>query len=179
MSLTFLVGGARSGKSRLAVSLAEASGAPVTFIATGEARDDEMAERIARHRRDRPADWVVVEEPVELGRAVAAAADPAFVVVDCLTLWVANLLELGLTDDAIATRAREAAKAAASRVTGAVAVSNEVGLGVVAMDPVGRRYTDLLGRINAIWAEVADRAAFVIAGRALALADPFEVLDGR
>ena len=168
MSLVLLLGGARSGKSRLAVRLASEAGAPVVFLATGEAGDEEMADRIARHRAERPAGWTTVEEPVGLREAVAAAPPDATLVVDCLSLWVANVFE----SREVEAEAREAAALAAARTT--IAVSNEVGLGVVPATPLGREYRDVLGRVNAIWAEAADEAYFVVAGRVLRLAK----LDG-
>lgn len=161
MALTFLVGGARSGKSSLAVRLAAETGAPVVFVATGEARDDEMHERIARHRAERPAGWKTIEEPVALHEAVAAAPPAACVVVDCLSLWVANLLEHGRDPD-LHVPLREGPT---------IAVSNEVGLGVVPATPLGRAYRDVLGRVNAAWAAAADEAYFVVAGKALRLSD--------
>jgi len=164
MSLTFLLGGARSGKSALAVELATQAGAPVTFIATGEARDAEMAERIALHRAERPEHWRTVEEPAELAAALASAGGVA--VVDCLSLWVANLLERG---DDIATRNGEALARAKARTGATIVVSNEVGLGVVPATELGRRYRDVLGRVNAGWAAAADEAFFVLAGRRLEL----------
>jgi adenosyl cobinamide kinase/adenosyl cobinamide phosphate guanylyltransferase len=169
MSLVFLIGGARSGKSSLAVRLAAESGAPVVFIATGEPGDAEMAERIARHRAERPAGWQTVEEPVALRGALEAAPDGSCVVVDCLSLWVANLLENGAVD--IEEEARAAAVVAAARAAPTVAVTNEVGLGVVPATPLGRAYRDLLGRVNALWADAADDAYFVVAGKALRLGD--------
>jgi adenosylcobinamide kinase / adenosylcobinamide-phosphate guanylyltransferase len=161
MSLVFLIGGARSGKSSLAVRLAAGSGVPVVFIATGEARDDEMAERIARHRAERPAGWETVEEPIELHAAIDSAPPAACVVVDCLSLWVANLLEQGVDPDLRVP----------SRSGPTIAVSNEVGLGVVPATPLGRVYRDVLGRVNNAWAAAADEAWFVVAGKALRLAD--------
>jgi adenosyl cobinamide kinase/adenosyl cobinamide phosphate guanylyltransferase len=161
MPLTFLVGGARSGKSSLAVRLAAASGAPVVFIATAEARDGEMADRIAHHRAERPPEWATVEEPLELRAAIEAAPAHACVLVDCLSLWVANLLEHG----------REPDLQVPVRGGPTIAVSNEVGLGVVPATPLGRAYRDVLGRVNAVWAEAADEAYFVVAGKALRLGD--------
>src|SRR5437763_16021688 len=90
MTLVVYVGGARSGKSTLAVQRARTQGGPVTFIATGEARDEEMAERIARHQAERPSEWTTVEEPVELRRALAGVPGDHTVIVDCLSLWIAN-----------------------------------------------------------------------------------------
>ena len=162
MTLTVLIGGARSGKSALAVRLAAETGRPVTFVATGEARDAEMAERVAAHRAERPAEWSTVEEPVDLRGALERAPANDTVVVDCLSLWVANLLERGLEPG-------EAAAAAAARSAPTIAVTNEVGLGIVPMTELGRAYRDLLGRENAAWVAASDRALFVVAGRALEL----------
>ena len=165
MSLTFLLGGARSGKSRLAVELASRWEGPVTFIATGEPGDEEMAERIRLHRTERPAAWTSVEEPVELESALESVAPEAAVVLDCLSLWVANLLERG--EHAIESRSDRAVVLARRRASPAIVVSNEVGLGVVPVSELGRRYRDVLGRVNAQWAAAADEAALVVAGRML------------
>jgi adenosylcobinamide kinase/adenosylcobinamide-phosphate guanylyltransferase len=169
MTLTLLLGGARAGKSALAQRQARAHGGPVVFIATAEAHDAEMAERIARHRTERDPEWSTVEEPADLAGALAAAPAPACVIVDCLTLWVANLLERD--DTAIVRLAAEAAELAAARAGPTIAVSNEVGMGVVPASAVGRRYRDLLGTVNAIWAQRAKAAALVVAGRPLWLDD--------
>jgi len=158
MTLVVYVGGARSGKSRLAVERARDAGAPVVFIATGEAGDDEMADRIARHRAERPAGWQTVEEPLELARALREAPAHATVLVDCLSLWVANG---GRGDDAV--------QAAAAREALTIAVTNEVGLGIVPDNALARAYRDDLGRVNAAWAAAADEAYFVVAGRTLRL----------
>jgi adenosylcobinamide kinase / adenosylcobinamide-phosphate guanylyltransferase len=181
MSLVLLLGGARSGKSALAVRLAERSGQPVTFVATAEARDEEMAERIARHQAERPADWTTIEEPVDLAGALARAPADSCLVLDCLSLWLANALERGLEEEAIRSRAADAAARVAAREPLSVAVSNEVGLGVVPATDLGRRYRDLLGGVNAIWAEASNEAVFVAAGRLLPLLPPqtvFQGLDG-
>ena len=169
MSLVLLLGGARSGKSRLAVRLATETGAPVVFLATGEAGDHEMADRIARHRAERPVGWTTVEEPVALRRAIAETPPAATLVVDCLSLWVANALERGGSDAAVEKQARAAAEAAAGRSGLTVVVSNEVGLGIVPVTALGRRYRDVLGRVNATWVAAADEAALVVAGRSLRL----------
>jgi adenosyl cobinamide kinase/adenosyl cobinamide phosphate guanylyltransferase len=168
VTLVVLVGGARSGKSALALRLAARERAPVVFVATGEAGDDEMAERIARHRLERPAEWRTVEEPVELERALDRIEQDACVVVDCLSLWAANVLERNGAD-AVAAQAADAAATAAGRAGLTIAVTNEVGLGVVPATPLGREYRDVLGRVNATWAAAADEAYFVVAGRALRL----------
>jgi adenosyl cobinamide kinase/adenosyl cobinamide phosphate guanylyltransferase len=167
VSLTVLLGGARSGKSSLALQLAH-DGGPVTFVATGEARDDEMAARIARHRSERPAGWTTVEEPLELARVVGDVAPAETLVVDCLSLWVANLLERD-DPEAVEREAAEIASAAAARPGRTIAISNEVGLGVVPATPLGRLYRDVLGRVNTAWVAAADEALLVVAGRALRL----------
>lgn len=169
MTLVVLLGGARSGKSSRAVALAARHGGPVTFVATAEPGDAEMAARIAEHAASRPADWSTVEEPLELERALSGADPAATVVVDCLSLWTANAIGRGDTDAEIEAHAERAAATAARRGGLTVAVSNEVGLGIVPETPLGRRYRDVLGRVNATWVAAADQAAFVVAGRSLAL----------
>jgi adenosylcobinamide kinase / adenosylcobinamide-phosphate guanylyltransferase len=170
VSLTVLLGGARSGKSRLAVELALATGDPVTFIATGEPGDDEMASRITAHRGERPEGWSTVEEPLALEEVLAAADPMRTVVVDCLTLWLANLLERGDGPASILDAAAAAAATAGARPALTIAVSNEVGLGIVPATPLGRAYRDLLGSVNRLWVDASADAALVIAGRALPLA---------
>jgi adenosylcobinamide kinase / adenosylcobinamide-phosphate guanylyltransferase len=165
MTLVLLIGGARSGKSSLAVERAARAGLPVVFVATGEAGDEEMTARIAQHRRERPPEWTTVEEPAELGRAVAAAPGADVLIIDCLSLWVANVFERIAVEDAAA----EAARLAAARPGLTIAVTNEVGLGIVPDNELARRYRDALGRVNAIWAAAAGEAYFVVAGRALRL----------
>lgn len=172
MPLTFLLGGARSGKSRLAVRLAEASGAPVTFIATSEARDAEMAKRIRRHQQERPAGWRTIEEPVDLVAVLAATPTDEAVVIDCLSLWVSNLLERSHPEREIEELARGAAEVAAGRPGTTIAVSNEVGFGIVPINELARSYRDALGRVNHAWAQAAARSALVVAGLLLPLASP-------
>jgi adenosyl cobinamide kinase/adenosyl cobinamide phosphate guanylyltransferase len=138
-----------------------------TLIATGTALDNEMRERIARHRADRPASWTTVEEPIDLLGALAGARGT--VVVDCLSLWVANLFEAGWTDEGVEAEGAAAAAAAAAREEQTFAVSNEVGLGIVPATPLGRRYRDVLGRVNTSWADAAERAVLVVGGRVLEL----------
>ena len=169
MPMLFLIGGARSGKSGLALRLATEQPAPVVFVATGEAGDDEMRTRIEEHRRARRPSWQTIEEPLQLGKTLEAIDGTSCVVVDCLTLWAANALErLGASETE--AQAKEAAVIAAARSGLTIAVSNEVGLGIVPDNALGRAYRDLLGRINAIWADAAERTYFLVAGRALPLA---------
>lgn len=170
--LTLLIGGARSGKSTLALELARRSDREVVFVATAEARDEEMRERIARHRAERPLEWTTVEEPIALSEALAPLPTSACVIVDCLTLWVANLLERSLGPEDVAARAGAAAAVAAARGGPTVAVTNEVGLGVVPATPLGRDYRDLLGSVNRSWADAAGQVFLVVAGRLLALTSP-------
>jgi adenosyl cobinamide kinase/adenosyl cobinamide phosphate guanylyltransferase len=168
VTLTFVTGGARSGKSSHALRLAAAAGGPVAMIATAEARDAEMAERIAAHRRERPTGWRTVEEPLDLAGALRGLAAGEFAIVDCLSLWVSNLLERNDTA-AIERLAAESAALAAAHGGGCVAVSNEVGMGIVPINELARAYRDVLGRVNAIWADAADDALFAVSGRVLRL----------
>lgn len=169
MTLTLLIGGARSGKSRLAAELVSGQEGPVVVIATAEARDEEMTARIERHRAERPAAWSTVEEPIDLEAALHRAADGSAILIDCLTLWASNVMEHGMTDDEIEERARSAAAAGAAHDGSVVVVTNEVGSGVIPTTPLGRRYTDVLGRVNMIWSEASDRALLVVAGKVLPL----------
>ncbi len=170
-TLTLILGGARSGKSTQALALArEVAGSTgrVLFAATAEARDDDMATRIAAHRRERPAGWDTLEEPRTLASALAAAADGYdVVVIDCLTLWVSNLLP---GDNPAAEAATVTAQTEALLATyrgGAaswIIVSNEVGLGLVPLTPLGRSYRDILGTVNRLVATAADRVTLMVAG---------------
>jgi adenosyl cobinamide kinase/adenosyl cobinamide phosphate guanylyltransferase len=169
MPYTFLVGGARSGKSTLAVRLASAFGGAVLVVATAEARDDDMAERIRAHRASRPPEWEVLEASLGLLGALEGVRDDASVVLDCLTLWVSNALEDGAADEDVEGEARKVAFAMASREAPSIVVSNEVGLGIVPANELARRYRDLLGRVNASFAAEASNAYFVVAGRGLPL----------
>lgn len=160
-----LVGGARAGKSSIATRLAAVSGGDVAFVATAEARDEEMTRRIERHKLDRPSTWTTIEEPLELARAVDAAGS-ATMIIDCLTLWTSNLLLSGLTDDEVEAKSRDAATLVARRPSNAFVITNEVGMGVHPSSDLGRRFRDLLGRVNAIWADEASEVLLVVAGRA-------------
>ena len=169
MTLTLLLGGARSGKSALAVHRAATLGQPVVFVATAEARDAEMRARIARHQAERPAGWSTLEVPHELCAAIERAPAEATLIIDCLTLWVANLIERGDDQVAVEATANRGARQAAHHPGAVITVSNEVGMGVVPDHPLGRVYRDQLGRVNAIWARHATDALLVVAGRTLAL----------
>jgi adenosylcobinamide kinase/adenosylcobinamide-phosphate guanylyltransferase len=168
MTLSLLIGGARSGKSALAVALGERHGGEVVFVATAYAGDDEMAARIARHQAERPAGWTTVEEPLALQAAIGAVDPSACLVVDCLSLWAANLLAVA-DAEAVQRAAAAAAATAAARPGPTVAVTNEVGLGVVPTSALGRAYRDVLGRVNTTWAGEADESYLVVAGHVLPL----------
>jgi adenosyl cobinamide kinase/adenosyl cobinamide phosphate guanylyltransferase len=167
--LTLLLGGARSGKSALAVDLAAAAEGPVTFVATAEAGDEDMAARIVSHRAGRPVTWATHEVPVALGEALARVPEDHVVIVDCLTLWVSNLFGAGWDDAAIWAAAAALATGAARRRRPTIVVSNEVGAGIVPADALSRRYRDVLGRVNTIFAAAAGQALLVVAGRVLDL----------
>lgn len=167
MPFTLVLGGARSGKSALASRLGVESAAPVIFIATAEPRDDEMAARIRRHRVDRPATWRTIEAPLDLQAAVTTASPGDFLVLDCLTLWVSNLLERGQDAATISVAAEHVAQEMVRRR--GVVVSNEVGLGIVPVNELARVYRDVLGTVNVIFAKFAERAVLMVAGRTLDL----------
>ncbi len=165
--LTLVLGGARSGKSARALALCPP---PRVFLATGEALDAEMAERIARHKAERGADWGLVEAPLDLAGAVtAAAAADRHLLIDCLTLWLSNLMHHGREPEAETAGLLGAIAAAPGAV---VAVSNEVGMGLAPMNALGRAFRDAQGRLNQRVAAVADRVEFVAAGLPLALKGP-------
>jgi len=178
MPLLLLIGGARSGKSSLAQDIALRAGRPVTFIATAQALDAEMEARIARHRADRPGAWTTVEESTDLEAALGRAAVGDFVVIDCLTLWVSNLMGAGHTDDAIRTIASSVSDALAARGAGAVVVTNEVGLAIVPANPAARAFRDTLGAVNAVFAAHAERTALVVAGHVQELTSADQFLEG-
>jgi adenosylcobinamide kinase / adenosylcobinamide-phosphate guanylyltransferase len=171
MALTVLIGGARSGKSSIAVRAAMELRRPVVFVATAEALDAEFEHRISRHRAERPADWRVVEEPIALEEALLGVPDDATVIVDCLSLWVANLMGREDSEDEISSAARRAAKLAATRSGATLVITNEVGMAIVPANALARRYRDVLGRVNATWTAASDQALLVVAGMGLPLCD--------
>ena len=168
VSKTLFLGGARSGKSRLAQATVEACPGALTYIATAQAFDDEMTERIAHHRADRGPRWRTVECPLALPEAIAAVPDGA-ILVDCLTLWLSNLM-LGGHDIDAATQALLSAIDATPLPL--VIVSNEVGMGIVPDHPLGRSFRDAAGRLNQAIAAKVDTAYFVVAGLVIPLARP-------
>ena len=169
MGLVFLTGGARSGKSSMAQRWALSSGRPVTVVVTAEAGDDEMVERIARHRADRPAGWCTVEAPLGLTAAIAVVPDDHAVIIDCLSIWIANLVIADIDEASIVEQAGTLVDVCRARAA-TVVVTNEVGSGIVPDNELARRYRDILGRANAIVAAAADEAFVVVAGRCVPLA---------
>ncbi|MBO3277773.1 bifunctional adenosylcobinamide kinase/adenosylcobinamide-phosphate guanylyltransferase [Pseudomonas schmalbachii] len=167
--LELILGGARSGKSRLAERLAADSGLAVTYIATSQALDGEMSERIAGHRARRPADWGLVEEPVELARVLREqACAERCLLVDCLTLWLTNLLMLD--DEARLSRERDDLLECLPGLPGRIIlVSNETGLGVVPLGELTRRYVDEAGWLHQAVAERSQRVLFSVAGLPMVL----------
>ncbi|HEX7095178.1 MAG TPA: bifunctional adenosylcobinamide kinase/adenosylcobinamide-phosphate guanylyltransferase [Acidimicrobiales bacterium] len=166
---TLLIGGARCGKSALAVRLALAWGGPVTFVATAEVADDDFAARVRRHRADRPSTWPTVEEPREVAAAVRDVDPEHLVLVDCISLWVSALMADGIDEDGAVAAADDLADAFAARRAPVLVVTNEVGMGVHPSTSLGREYRDVLGRVNRRLAERVDRALLVVAGRVLPL----------
>lgn len=163
----FVIGGARSGKSRHAQMRAEQTGLAPVYVATAQAFDGEMADRIARHQADRDARWRTVEAPIDLAGAIAREAAPGRVLlVDCLTLWLTNLL-LAEHDIAAALTALERAVAGAAGPV--IVVSNEVGQGIVPDNALARRFRDEAGWANQRLAACCDEAELVCAGLALRL----------
>ena len=170
MSFTLVLGGARSGKSAFAQTAAEARAAEIgrrpVMVATAQAFDAEMAERIARHRDDRGAAWTTLEAPLDIAGALDALGPDDVVVVDCLTLWLSNLM---LDERDLAAAAAELV-AVAARFEGALwLVSNEVGFGIVPDKALARRFRDEAGRLHQALAQAADAVTLVVAGLTLRL----------
>ena len=172
--IVLILGGARSGKSSLAEQMAVKMGGRIVFIATARADDDEMLHRILAHRASRPDEWFTIEEPLDLAGAVLNAAKAYDVaIVDCLTLWVSNhlcalqnhspqLVERLKTD--LEKQIAELVEVAKTRVITLIIVSNEVGLGLVPSNALGRAYRDLLGAVNRRVAEDAEQVLLMVAG---------------
>lgn len=171
-----VLGGARSGKSTFVEDLARRRGGAVSMIATAEAFDEEMAERIEAHRKSRPADWTTVEEPIRVDEALSAVPSDDTAILDCVTVWLGNMFHHG--------RTREDAEDVIMRFIGVMArrsgstliVSNEVGMGIVPATESGRLYRDTLGRVNARLASDVDSTILMIAGRFLELHDVGTIL---
>ena len=160
-SLTLVLGGARSGKSRHAEALLTALPQPWFYVATGEPRDNEMAARIAEHRARRGTQWQTIEAPRDLAGALATVPADAAILIDCLTLWLSNVMLAGADVDTETGRFEHALGAHAGSV---VLVANEVGLGIVPENALARRFRDAAGRLNQRLASIADRVVLLVAG---------------
>jgi adenosylcobinamide kinase / adenosylcobinamide-phosphate guanylyltransferase len=171
-TVTLITGGTRSGKSAHAILLASAAPAVARryFIATAEALDDEMRARIAHHQANRPTTFITVEEPVELPIAISRLGGCADIaVLDCLTLWVSNLIGNGLDDDAILVEADALAETLRGASFPVIVVTDEVGWGIVPDNPIARRFRDLLAWTNQKVAQIADQVFLMAAGYPLRL----------
>ena len=165
-ALTLVIGGARSGKSTFAEGLVTATDRPRRYIATAEAWDDEMRDRIARHRQDRGGDWLTVEAPLDLSSAHAAATGSEVVLIDCATLWLTNHL---LADHDLGQETAALVTALATCAAPVIIVSNETGWGIVPENALARRFRDEQGRLNQRLAAEAGLVVTVIAGLPLVL----------
>jgi adenosylcobinamide kinase/adenosylcobinamide-phosphate guanylyltransferase len=167
LATTLVLGGARSGKSRHAESLVEASGLEMLYVATAAAADEEMAERIALHRARRDARWRTLEEPLQLAELLVRESAPdRAILVDCLTLWLSNLM---FAERDLVRETENLCTAIASLPGPVVFVSNEVGMGLVPETPLGRRFRDAQGRLNQAVAAAVPEVVFVAAGLPLIL----------
>jgi adenosylcobinamide kinase/adenosylcobinamide-phosphate guanylyltransferase len=168
--LILVLGGARSGKSNFAQELARNFGSQVVYIATAQAKDEEMRQRIIKHQASRPSSWHTIEETHRLEKAIREHGEKAeVIIVDCLTLWISNLLLDGSPDEIILRQAENLVRAAKLISAGTILVANEVGLGLVPDNALGRIYRDVAGRVNQLVASQADKVYFVVAGLALEL----------
>ena len=168
MTRTLVLGGARSGKSMYAQTAAEAfaktNGGQLVMIATAEAHDDEMRERIAQHRKDRGPVWRTIEVPLGLSAALMSLQETDVAVVDCLTLWLNNLM---MTDAPIPSTVQSLAAAFLDCRARLWVVSNEVGFGIVPENPLARLFRDVSGRLHLMLGHIADDVVLVVAGQPL------------
>jgi adenosylcobinamide kinase/adenosylcobinamide-phosphate guanylyltransferase len=178
--LVLIGGGARSGKSRFAITRAQALGGRRLFVATAERSDDEMRDRIARHRADRAtAGFDTLEEPRALPEALDSARDHDVILIDCLTIWIANLLVGGATPDVVEDRIGALLQVLARRRAHVVIVSNEVGMGLVPETPLGRLFRDLTGLAHQRLSAITDELYLAAMGVLLRLRPaPVEVVTG-
>lgn len=170
--ITLVGGGARSGKSAFALDLARRIGPRRVFLATAEPCDDEMAKRIRRHADERGAEFRTLEVPVEVVEALRMLDDADVVVVDCLTLWISNLLLQGRDEEAILAESKRLAAVLRSKPYHSILVTNEVGMGLVPETPLGRVFRDVCGRVHQALAREADEVYFGAMGILLRLKPP-------
>ncbi len=164
--IVFVVGGARSGKTRFALDLGMRHPAPRLYIATAEARDHEMRERIDNHKKERQGNWDAAEEVKDIASSVKGAGKYSVLIIDCITIWMSNLMEAGLTDEGILAEAGCLISACRDGTATAILISNEVGMGIVPENPLARRFRDLSGKVNQRLATASDEAHLIAAGLA-------------
>ena len=163
--MIFVTGGCRSGKSRFALSYANERYCKKIFLATSEVLDDGMALRVENHKRMRGAEWKTIEEPVEIVERISQSQEEgAIILLDCITLWLSNLLIKGTDDSRIMEEVNRLTAAIQESPASFIIVSNEVGMGIVPVDPLGRRFRDLSGTANQRIAEAADAVVFMVSG---------------
>ena len=148
----------------------------MALVVTAEPIDDEMADRIAQHQADRPDDWMVIEAPYDLAAGITQAPDGHTLLIDCVTLWLSNVIVRGDSEGSVAMAVSAAMRAIGARSSDVIVVSNEVGFGLVPPDPLSRRFRDAQGRLNQAIAAEFDRSFLVAAGRLLPLEAADEVL---
>jgi adenosylcobinamide kinase/adenosylcobinamide-phosphate guanylyltransferase len=169
--ITLVLGGARSGKSRIAQELASASLLPVVYIATATALDEEMARRIEHHQHNRPSDWHLRECPLDLSAALQEETQqPQTILVDCLTLWLNNQL-FEYPEQDFSALFEELVNSLNANNANVIFVANEVGLGIIPLGEVSRKFVDEAGRLNQQLAQIADKVFFIAAGLPLVLKD--------
>jgi len=163
--MIFITGGCRSGKSRYALHYANQHFSKKLFLATCEVLDEEMARRIENHKKGRGPEWQTIEEPVEIVDKIrTSGSDPEVILIDCLTLWLYNLLMRWDNDLRIMDETEKLITIIKQNQTSFILVSNEVGMGIVPADPLSRRYRDLLGTMNQRGAEALDTVIFMVSG---------------
>jgi len=170
--LTLYLGGAKSGKTRLALARAETWPPPRLYLATAQALDGEMAERIRRHQAERGPQWRTLESPLTPDQTLTGLAGDQVILLDCLTLWLNNLLAAETGDDQIMVRVRDLLRAIDAYAGPVIVVSNEVGGGIVPLNALARRFRDLAGETNQRFAARADRVVMAVAGLEWPLKSP-------
>jgi adenosylcobinamide kinase/adenosylcobinamide-phosphate guanylyltransferase len=169
LSCILITGGARAGKSSFAQKLAAESGGKVLFVATAEARDEDMRRRIEKHQKSRPSNWKTLESPSEVAKAISQnGGEYEVVVIDCITMLVSNVMlaadDERTAESAVINEIEALIKAMQTKPSAFIVVSNEVGLGIVPDNELSRNYRDLLGRANQLMAQYADEVYFMVAG---------------
>jgi adenosylcobinamide kinase/adenosylcobinamide-phosphate guanylyltransferase len=162
--VVLITGGSRSGKSRFAQRLALEWSFPVIYLATASAEDEEMKIRIKKHQQSRPSDWRTIEEKNDLIGVLTSLREVSTVIIDCLTLWISNLLFQGLKDEEILERAQRLKEFISTSDHRVILITNEVGWGIVPASKLGRRFRDLQGMVNQIMAEGADEVYLMVSG---------------